>query len=63
MHPDIKERILTWENEEAIRQVESKSIFYSFTDEISKLCLPHGGLGSLRYRSIQTRLRQLFLAP
>ena len=46
------------EYEEAVRQVESQSIFTSFSDDISKLCLPHGGLGSLRCLPIQTRSRQ-----
>ena len=47
------------EYEEEIRHVESKLIFTSFSDDISELCLPHGGLGSLRCLSIQTRSHQL----
>ena len=43
-----------------MRHLDSKSVFTSFLDDISKLCLPHGGLGSLRCLSIQTRSRQLF---
>ena len=44
-----------------MRPLESKSVhvFTSFLDDISKLCLPHGGLWSLRCLSIQTRSRQL----
>ena len=42
-----------------MRNLESKSIFTLFLDDISKLCLPHGGLGSLRCLSIQTRSRQM----
>ena len=42
-----------------MRQLESKSVFTSFLDDISHLCLPYGGLGSLRCLSIQTISRQL----
>ena len=42
-----------------MRHLESKSVFTSFVDDISKVCLPQGGLGSLRCLSIQTRSRQL----
>ena len=42
-----------------MQHLESKSIFTSFLDDILKLCLPHGGLGSLRCLSIQTRSHQL----
>ena len=42
-----------------MRHLGSKSVFTSFLDVISKLCLPHGGLGSLMCLSIQTRSRQL----
>ena len=50
---------MTWEYEEAMRHLESKSVFTSFLDNIAKSHLPHGGLGSLRCLSIQTRSRQL----
>ena len=42
-----------------MQHLESKSIFTSFLDDISKLCIPHGRLGSLRCLSKQTRSRQL----
>ena len=42
-----------------MRHLESKSVFTSVLDDISKLCLLHGGLWSLRCLSIQTRSRQL----